>query len=293
MSPPELRLIAWPFHNGLHGVGMGAGAVRLAGDEELVAGLAGAGWSVRPEEVPPVDESGSEIARVIELVRRLAGVVRGAVDDGAFPLVLAGNCNSSLGTVAGAGRGAGTAAGAGDGDLGVVWFDAHADFDDPEENTSGFFDVMGLAMLTGRGWRGLRDTIPGHRPVPEPEVVLAAVRDLEPYQRARLEGSALRVVPGAVDSGEFESALDGLAAGRVYLHVDLDSVDSSEASANGYAAPGGPSLERLLECIRLTCERFPVAAAAITSYDPAFDHDDRALAAARRVAVAIAEGARG
>jgi arginase len=283
VPPPELRLISWPFHNGLHGVGMGAGAARLAGDEELVAGLAAAGWSVRPAEVPPVDESGSEIARVLELVRRLAGVVRGAVDEGAFPLVLAGNCNSSLGTVAGAG----------DGDLGVVWFDAHADFDDPEENTSGFFDVMGLAMLTGRGWRGLRETIPGHRPVPEPDVVLAAVRDLEPYQRARVEGSALRVAPGAIDPARFESALDGLAAKRVYLHVDLDSLDSSEASANGYAAPGGPSLERLLECIRLTCERYSVAAAAITSYDPAFDHDRRALAAARRVAVAIAEGARG
>jgi len=105
---------------------MGAGATRLAGDELLRAAIETAGWRVGDDRVEPVEESGAEIARVIELVRRLAARVRLAVDEGAFPLVLAGNCNSCLGTVAGVGPQ----------QLGVVWFDAHADFDDPDENTS-------------------------------------------------------------------------------------------------------------------------------------------------------------
>jgi arginase len=190
--------------------------------------------------------------------------------------VLAGGCNSCLGTAAGA---------AADG---VVWFDAHADFDDPDENLSGFFDVMALAMLTGRGWRALRETIPGHRPIPEGDVLLAGVRDLEPYQRARLEQSDLTFVPGAVDREPFRRELHELGPTRIYLHVDLDVLDTSVATANGYAAPGGPSLERLLECIRLCCEAYPVAAAALTAYDPTYDADDRTLAAARRIAAEIA-----
>src|SRR5271165_3942258 len=97
----ELRLIAWPYHNGRWDVSMGAGATRLAGDELLRAAIAAAGWRVCEDRVAPVDESDAEIARVIELVRRLAVRVRLAVEDGAFPLVLAGNCNSCLGTVAG------------------------------------------------------------------------------------------------------------------------------------------------------------------------------------------------
>jgi arginase len=262
---------------------MGSGAARLAGDEGLRAAIAAAGWEVSCGEVDPVDEADAEIARVMELVRRLAVRVRAAVDDRVFPLVLAGNCNSCLGTVAGVGPAR----------LGVIWFDAHADFDDPEENTSGFFDVMGLAMLTGRGWRALRDTILGHEPIPERDVVLAAVRDLEPYQRERLAHPEIHAIPGAIEPVRFSAALERLASrvSRIYLHVDLDSLDISQARANEYAAAGGPNLERLSECVGLACERFSVAAAAITAYDPVFDERGHTLAAARRIAREIATGA--
>jgi arginase len=277
----QLRLISWPFHNGLPGISMGAGAARLASDPGLPRSLEGAGWRVAEEEIEPAEAADAEIARVMELVRRLAARVASAVEADAFPLVLAGNCNSALGTVAGAGAG----------ELGVVWFDAHADFDDPAENTSGFFDVMGLAMLTGRGWDALRETIPGHKPIPEENVVLAGVRDLEPYQQRTLERSNVRTVPGSLEPPDaFEAALERLRdrVSRVYLHVDLDVIDAAEATANEYAARGGPSVERLVDCVRLVGERFGVAAAAITAYDPTFDPHERVLAAARRVIAQIA-----
>jgi arginase len=263
---------------------MGSGALRLAKDDELRASIEAEGWAVNQEEIEPADESDPEIARTIALIRRLAGRVADAVSEGAFPLVLAGNCNSALGTTAGVGAE----------NLGVVWFDAHADFDDPDENESGFFDVMGLAMLTGRGWRALRQTIPGHVPIPERNVILAGVRDLEEYQRERLNHSDVSTVPEQIDAGRFADAITALhpRATRVYLHVDLDSLDIAEAQANKYAAPGGPSLTRLLDCIRLVTERHSVAGAAITAYDPAFDPDDRALIAARAIARAIARGDR-
>jgi arginase len=263
---------------------MGKGATRLAHDEELRAGIEQEGWSVSHEEIDAVDETEPEIVRVIELVRRLATRTKKTVADGAFPLVLAGNCNSALGTTAGIGAE----------DLGVVWLDAHADFDDPEENESGFFDVMGLAMLTGRGWRALRNTIPGHVPVPEQKVILAAVRDLEDYQRRRLDRSQLITVPAKIDLDDFDTAIAALVerTPRVYLHVDLDSLDMAEARANKYAAAGGPSLARVLDCVRLTGERLEIAGASITAYDPDCDPGDRALIAARAVARGIGGAAR-
>jgi arginase len=262
---------------------MGAGPTKLASDETLLRSIQAAGWTVEHDEVEPVDESDPEIVRVIQLLRTLSTRVEKAVSDGAFPLVFAGNCNSCLGTTAGAGAH----------DLGAVWFDAHADFDDPEENTSGFFDVMGLAMLTGRGWRGLRQTIPGHAPIPEQNVILAATRDLEPYQRRRLDQSELHTIPGEIDPRRFEEAVADLSdrVERVYLHVDLDSIDIGEAKANKYAAPGGPSLDQLSDCVRRVCQRFQIAAAAITAYDPNLDDDERTLRAARRISSDIARAA--
>ncbi len=281
-APDRLHILTWPFHNGLRDVSMGSGPIRLADDPKLRAGIEAEGWAVTTEEIEAVDESDPEIVRVIELIRRLAKKVEDAVRDNAFPLVLAGNCNSALGTTAGIGAE----------NLGVVWFDAHADFDDPEENESGFFDVMGLAMLTGRGWRALRNTIPGHAPIPERNVILAAARDLEDYQRERLNRSHLATIPGPIDPKSFQTALTALATRveRVYLHVDLDSLDTSDARANRYAAPGGPGLDTLLECIRQTAQRLEIAGAAITAYDPAYDPDGRTMSGARAVAREVARG---
>jgi arginase len=277
----ELRLLCVPFHNGLRNVSMGKGAFTLESDEELRVSIEARGWRVTTEEIEAVDQSLPENARVMELDRRLASRAREAVDDGAFPLVLAGNCNSCLGTAAGVGTAG----------LGVVWFDAHADFDDPEENTSGFFDVMGLAMLTGRGWRGLRQTVPG---LTRSRTARDPCRG--PRSRVvsglRLEQSEVLAIPDAIDFERFGQAVAELAAraSRIYLHVELDSIDIRDARANRYAAGGGPSLDRLVECLDLVCRRFDVAAASITAYDPVFDEDGRALTAARRVVRKIAHG---
>jgi hypothetical protein len=81
----ELRLIASPFHNGVRNIGMGSGASRLVADESLCTGLQAGGRRPSCDEVESVDESRGEIARVMELVRRLAGRVRLPVQDGAFP----------------------------------------------------------------------------------------------------------------------------------------------------------------------------------------------------------------
>jgi arginase len=277
MSFPALELIAWPYHAGLRDVSMGLGATTLAADQELRAGLTASDLSVTVETIPPVDESLPEVARIFELDRRLARRVRVACARGAFPLVLGGNCVSCLGTVAGAGADA------------VVWLDAHADFDTTDDNISGFTDVFGLAILTGTGWRALRETIPGFVPVREDRVVLAAVRDLEPYQRMRLDASAVRTVPGAFEPGALAAALDGLTgAARVYLHVDLDALDAGVGRANPYAAPGGPSLEALLDAIEAVFDRYEVSSAALTAYDPRVDDDGAIAAAARRISALIA-----
>jgi arginase len=278
----ELRLIASPYHDGLESVDRGRGPTRLLDAARASGALAAPERPVSVEIAGPVDPASPEVARVFALSRRLAERVRSAITDGAFPVVLAGDCNSCLGTVAGCGTNG----------LGVVWFDAHADFDSPEDSRSGSLDGMGLAILTGRGWQAMRETVPGLAPIDEDHVVLAAVRDLDPAQRDRLRGSRIRSLEGNnFSQADFRVALDDLhdRAGRVYLHIDLDSLDPSEGIANQYSAPGGLTCVQLLAGVADVFDRFDVVAASITAYNPDSDTDGGMAATATRLLAAVAE----
>jgi arginase len=260
---------------------MGAGALRLISDPATSDALRGQGWEVRMETIETPDPNDPEIVRIVEGDRRLAQRVRAADEGGEFPVVLAGNCNSCLGTVAGLGR------------VGVVWFDAHADFDTPDRSL-GFFDGMGLAILTGNGWELLRRTIPGFEPVDERDVVLVGVRDLEEHQRPPLDASSMRVLPGpSFASAEFLRALDELRSrvSRTYVHIDLDVLDTSEGRANRFAAAGGLSARKLEWGVEMVFRRCAVAAVALTAYDPRLDEDCRVARSASRLIRAVAGNA--
>lgn len=275
-------LLSLPYHCGRFGVGMGRGPKRLIEGLDLVRVLEEAGHSVRMHEIDDPSDIEPEIARIIELDRRLAVAVSQAMRDDEFPIVLAGNCNSCLGTCAGIGKG----------NLGVAWFDAHADFDTPDDNLSGFFDVMGLSMLTGSCWKPLCETIQGFRAVEERDVLLMGVRDLESHQWDRLRRSAVNFVTGEKICREGVKmsvlpALDMLQS-RVkylYLHIDLDCLDTSEGKANQYAAPGGMKVAELKEAIVAIFDRFNIRASAVTAYDPGFDGNGRM----GQVAVSVVE----
>jgi len=280
-----MQLISMPYHRGRPRVGMGNGPTARLDDHGLIAELRRRGLTVEHEEIPDVDGEG-EVERTLELDRVLAGRVRAAIEADRLPLVLSGNCNSCLGTVGGVGeRG-----------LGVVWFDAHADFDTPEDNRSGFFDVLGLSLLTGTGWESVGEPIAGLEYVDEANVALVGVRDLALYQRARLDGSAVRAVHGnQLRKLGLEAALvpvlDEISAvaPRASLHVDLDSLDPTEGRANEFAAPGGLSLAELRTALSLVSERFVVQAAAVTAYDPSLDEDGRMAPTAVEVVTAVAQ----
>jgi arginase len=157
---------------------------------------------------------------------------------------------------------------------------------------------MALSTLTGACWKALRRSIPGFQEIPEQDVILVGVRDLEPYQRDRLERSRVRALFGEMvgcDSLDvvLEPALHELGATTrtVYIHVGLDVLDPSEGRANEYAAPGGMSLVELERAIRLVGIRFDIAGAAMTAYDPGCDSTGQLATAAVRVATAIREAA--
>jgi arginase len=149
---------------------------------------------------------------------------------------------------------------------------------------------MALSILCGSAWAAQHATIPNAVAIDEERVALLGVRDLAPYQRDRLAASALHTAPGAFDAWSATTAITALPQ-RLYLHVDLDVLDTSVGRANRYASPGGPSLATVLAAIDATFDHATVSAAALTAYEPPADGDGRLLTAARTIARRIAERA--
>jgi arginase len=165
-------------------------------------------------------------------------------------------------------------AGVGD-DLGVVWLDAHPDFNTAEATTSGFADGMGLAILTGTGWNALREAIPGYRVVPEHNVILVGARDIDPAEETRLQASEITRLDVVAAGSRLAPVVAELAARieGVYFHLDLDVLDPSEGKANEYAAAGGLRASEVSNAIDAVGRRLAVRAAAVTAYDPTLDPD--------------------
>ena len=167
------------------------------------------------------------------------------------------------------------------------------DFSTPDESLSGFLDGMGLAILTGTGWRALRETVPGYRAVAEENVVLVGVRDAWDHEAERLEESGIVVVPPAEIGVGLEARLDALRerVAEVYLHLDLDVLDRSEGMVNIYSTEGGPSASDVAEAIHAIGARFRIRSAAMTAYDPSADPEGRVAPTAVRLLVDIAKAA--
>lgn len=287
-----MRLLRAPYDSGHRDVRMGAGPTALS-RAGAASRLRSRGHAVREELVAPASDWQAELATAFELQRLVAAAVADARAAGEVPLLLAGNCNTTLGVLAGMR--------ADHRRVGLVWLDAHGDFNTPEEDTSGFLDGQGLAMMVGRCWRALAGDVPGFQPLPERDVVLVGARDLSEAQVAVLERSALTWLrPEQVRRpADLAGALDGLArrVDAVHFHVDLDVHDPSIAPANGYAAPDGLTAEEVLGVLLATAARLPVVSATLASYDPAYDIEDRmrttALALLEQVAaVAVVSGRR-
>jgi arginase len=274
----RIGLVVVPYHLGHEGIGMGAGPGRI-----LEAGLAQTleeqGHEVDVLRIRRQDDETNEIGASFAVLRRVSDSVAELVDGGVFPLVLAGNCMTSIAVVAGLG-----------GEVGVVWLDAHADFNTPDTTVTGFQDGMGLAILTGTGWDALRETIPGYHAVGEANVVLVGIRDVDEAEQRRLDASGIQVVRPE-DVAQSSEALERLRT-RVraaHLHIDLDVLDPSEGPANQYAVPGGLGASRVEEVVRALGERVSIRAAAVTAYDPSHDPDGRIPTLAARFVTRIAE----
>ena len=264
----DARIILVPYDSGHCRKRMGNGPDRIVehGLRDLLDEL---GIRFEAEEIQLENLFPAEISAAFEVGRKLSVRVRDCRHQGKFPIVLSGNCNAAVGTVSGCGPAK----------TGVVWFDAHGEANTPEATGSGFLDGMPISTLLGRAWQMLARTIPGFAPVPGNRIILFGARHFDWAEPALLDQAGVRRVETI---GEMSNELQALMTlvEQIYLHVDLDVLDPTEATSNQWTPPDGITLQALLDAIAAVRKRANLASLGIASYDPAVDHNDRALSAA-------------
>lgn len=207
--------------------------------------LGESGWTVRRSEVwSRAPQSAGKAEVVADVGRAVARAVVNAHSRGRFPLILSGGCLAAVGVVAGLqrmGR-----------DPGVVWIDAHGDFNTPESTPSGYWDGMALAAVCGRSLPEVYKQVE-LRPIHYRHVAHLAGRAFDPPEVEDVRRLSLTVIPpDRICSEEAAREIARSIAGtrELYLHVDLDGLDPRDAPAVSFPVPGGPSLDDVLSCLR-------------------------------------------
>jgi arginase len=258
------------------GVDMGPSAIRYARVEGAlddldyrVTDLGNAGVPI-PEVVASRQE-----ARHLEAVRSVCEEVarraEAIVSDGLFPIFLGGDHSISIGTVSGVAKGSVGAK------TGVIWLDAHADFNIPETSPSGNVHGMPLATLTGRGHPSLVEIGGPGASVRAEDVVLIGLRSVDLEERNLLREAGAKVytmkeIDAYGVARIVRQALKDLShVDRVHLSFDLDALDPEVAPGVGTPVRGGLTYREAHLVMELINEAGIVTSLDVVEVNPILD----------------------
>lgn len=212
--------------------------------------------------------------------------------DGYFTVGLLATCPSMPGLVAGLQHSGPTRKTI---KIGMLWLDAHPDFNTPETTRSGSLGGMPVAVATGRALQRLRLDAHLDPPLSDRHIVMGGVRLTDPLEQQLLDQSAieqlsvddLRNVTPAVFA-----QLDRLSrlTDKIYVHIDMDVLDPREVMGHGNKVPNGPSSEQLASLFETIFSRYPKASAIGFATIPATDEGGLSLAAVNRMIAGAIRG---
>ena len=188
---------------------------------------------------------------VLDHVKRIARALEPHDD---FPIILGGDCSVLLGALLGLSRGR---------DLGLVYIDAHDDFNTEETTETGGVAGMCLAQATGRGTSELAH-LRGERPlVRDEDVVAVAVRE------GNFHNTQIRQAGGA------DEIIEHFGEKEFFVHLDVDALDPSVMPFVDSPTPGGLRPDALRSLLAPLVRHPRAVGLEVTIYDPRDDRDGR------------------
>lgn len=209
---------------------------------------------------------------------RIAGAVASGVQAGRRVLVVGGNCTAVPGVVGGLQQALGATT-----RIGLVWFDAHGDFNTPRTTISGMLGGMPVAVVAGLCHPRWRAGAGQEVALPTDRIVMVDVRDLDPREEDLIVATDVTRTP--ITGPELGAAVGRLAGETdvIYLHIDLDVLDQTLVPSHRTPAPGGPDVAQTVAAIESVLDTGRVGALALVSACTTGPGGDVSLASAIQV----------
>jgi len=258
------------------GVDMGPSAIRYArieaSLEDLGHGVTDLGNAVVP--IPETVAAGEEVkhlAAVKSVCEEVSQRAVAIVSEGMFPIFLGGDHSIAIGTISGVARSTSGAR------TGVIWVDAHADFNTPATSPSGNIHGMPLATLTGRGHPDLVGIGGPGASVRTEDVVIIGLRSVDIEEKRLLREAGVRIytmkdIDAYGAARVVRNAIKGLShVDRVHLSLDLDAVDPEVAPGVGTPVRGGLTYREAHLLMELVNEAGIVSSLDVVEINPILD----------------------
>jgi arginase len=266
----RIEVVTVPYRYDQHLDGSGRGAQVLI-DEGLLDKLAGAGIDVSGvRESALGDDERVERSIAVNIGRlgaHTASHVAAALTARDGVLVLAGDDTAMVGVVSGVQQALGAGV-----RLGLVWLDAHGDFNTPDTSYSGILAGMPVAILAGLAgplWRGAAGLA---APIPTDRIVLAGVRMLDERENTLLQSTDVGVIStrDAIAGTIYRHAIERLAdaCDVLCVHVDLDVLDPSLVPSSATPESNGLTVAQAASLVRDALATHKVRVVSVAGLNP-------------------------
>jgi arginase len=278
----KISIIGVPMDLGAdrRGVDMGPSALRYADLNEKLEAL---GYEVQdlgdldviiPETHHFGDPRAKYLKEISDACNHLANIVLEVRQSGRIPLVLGGDHSIAVGTVSGV-----TESFRREGkQIGLLWFDAHADFNTPDISPSGNVHGMPMAGLMGYGPMQLTHIF-GFSPKIQPEhAVQIGIREVDPEERQLVKKSGIRVFTmkeidrrgiGTVMDEALSIVTKGTAGFAVTL--DADFLDPYESPGVATPVRGGADYREAHLAMEMIADTNKMLSFEIAEINPILD----------------------
>lgn len=262
------------------GVAMGPMAIRYGGLRE---GLERLGFSVHDRgDIVPLTEGKSlpelrYYEQVVDVNRRLYEQVAESLERGHFPITLGGDHSVAAGSIAAVSKHYESKGG-----IGVIWIDAHGDWNNEKSSLTGNMHGMPFSAVCGHGPDCMVDFGQGPAFVDVRRCVQIGGRDIDKEERVRMKNAGVTVFPiNVIDKYGMDEimsralAVAGAGTAGIHLSFDVDAITPEAAPGTGTVVHSGLTVREAFLAVETLAESGKLLGLDMVEVNPILDERNK------------------